>query len=80
MRSQVSIWGNSAALRLPRELLAKAGIALDHPVNIEARDGEIVISAIVDPAYSLSALLAASPPRKFALDDSDRIWLADEPE
>jgi antitoxin component of MazEF toxin-antitoxin module len=79
MRGQINKWGNSAALRLPRDVLARAGMGLDHAVDIEAREGEIVITAVIEPEYTIDSLLEASPPQAFELDNEDRAWLDDEP-
>ncbi len=76
MKTEIKQWGNSAAVRLPTRLLAKAGLEINSNIEINAQDGEIVIRpARHQPEYTLEELLAASPAESFELDDEDRAWL-----
>ncbi|MCL2547751.1 MAG: AbrB/MazE/SpoVT family DNA-binding domain-containing protein [Symbiobacteriaceae bacterium] len=43
MHTEIKKWGNSAAIRLPKELLALAGLSVDQPVLILVEDECIVI-------------------------------------
>jgi len=43
MEGKIQKWGNSSALRLPATLLAAAGIPANSEVDIEPRDGKLVI-------------------------------------
>ena len=45
MQSEIKRWGNSAAVRLPSKLLALARLDVSSQVNIEVREGRIVIEA-----------------------------------
>lgn len=54
-------WGNSAAVRLPAAVLAASHITVDTPVEIEVRDGSVVITP-QRPQPTLDALLAAITP------------------
>ena len=44
MVTKVQKWGNSQGLRLAKQVLADAGIAVGDDVDVTARDGVIVIA------------------------------------
>lgn len=79
MRTEIKKWGNSAALRLPAATLAKAGLDVNTPVEIEATEGKLVVSAVDAPEYSLDELLAQCSPKKMELTDEDKQWLESKP-
>lgn len=56
MRSRISKWGNSLAMRLPRALAEEAGLSDGSDVEIMLQDGRIVISP-VGPEYQLDELV-----------------------
>jgi antitoxin MazE len=58
MRTQIQKWGNSLALRIPKAFASEAGLTEDAPVDITFVDGKLVIAPVVQPPYSLEALLA----------------------
>ncbi len=41
MQAQVRAWGNSQGIRLPKEVLTEAGIALNEMLNITVKNGTI---------------------------------------
>jgi len=45
MQSEIKRWGNSAAVRLTGKILAQANLDVSSPINIEVKDGKIVIEA-----------------------------------
>lgn len=47
MQSEIKRWGNSAAVRLSSKILTQAKLDLSSPINIEVKDGKIVIEPIV---------------------------------
>ena len=53
MQSQINKWGNSAAVRIPAKVLAATGLGVHSNINIEAKDGKIVIESIEPPSKSL---------------------------
>lgn len=75
MLTRIRKWGNSAAIRLPTATLAKAGLALDSAVQIDASEGRVVVSAVTPVDYTLDELLDACPAAKMTLSDEDRQWL-----
>lgn len=44
MQVQIKNWGNSQGIRLPKELLTSAGIAVDDTLNVSISNGTIVLS------------------------------------
>lgn len=58
MRSSVSKWGNSAAVRIPQPLLDQSGLRLKDEVEIEVEDHTLTIRPTrSQPSYSLDSLL-----------------------
>ncbi|EAR23443.1 AbrB/MazE/SpoVT family DNA-binding domain-containing protein [Nitrococcus mobilis] len=58
MRTTVSKWGNSAAVRLPRDLLERGGLAINDEVEIEqSGDGLLIRRVRPAPAYDLAKLV-----------------------
>lgn len=55
-------WGANLAVRLPRDIAARAGFASGTPVELEARRGEVVLRA-VPPRYTLDELLDGVTPQ-----------------
>lgn len=54
---QLQKWGNSAAVRLPKELLNQVDWKIGDMLLPEIRNGEIVLKAIKRPRYKLQDLL-----------------------
>ncbi len=44
MQSEIKRWGHSAAIRLPKTILAQAKMDVDSPVSINVTDGAKVCS------------------------------------
>ena len=44
MKTQVKIWGNSQGVRLTKEILNQAGVALNEILNVVVSDGTITLS------------------------------------
>lgn len=45
MHSEIKRWGNSAAVRLSRKLLAAARLEIDSAITIDVEDDRIIIQA-----------------------------------
>ncbi len=56
MAALVAKWGNSAAVRIPANLLEAAGLTLNSAVELAVEAGRIVIKP--SESYSLNELLA----------------------
>lgn len=74
LRVQISRWGNSLAIRIPRDVAARAGLTEGSRVDIDARaDGTIVISRS-HRRFTLDELLKEMTPERQHRweDDSSR--------
>jgi antitoxin MazE len=60
----VGRWGRSLAIRLPSEVARAAGISDGGRVDIETRDGEVVIRPAA-PRFTLQELFAGKSPRQW---------------
>ena len=58
MKTRVQKWGNSLALRIPRPLAAGANVAAGTTVDIELREGRLIVERTQAPHYDLDDLLA----------------------
>jgi antitoxin MazE len=56
MRSEIKRWGNSAAIRLPRGILAEARLDVSSPVTVVVEGGKIIIEATGEPLKKYLAL------------------------
>ena len=65
--SKVAQWGNSAAVRLTSAALDRAHLRMDDPVDVIARDGEIIIRR-QRPRVTMAELLARFDPAKHRHD------------
>lgn len=71
MRTQVSRWGNSLAVRLPRQVAESAGLGEGTSVEIDVVDGVVRVSP-TRPSYSLADLLAGVTPENLPESFDDR--------
>jgi antitoxin MazE len=62
MRAVVKKWGNSAAIRIPSNVLKAAQIKIDDPVNIRGEQGRIVIEPLGVTPYDLVGLVEGITP------------------
>lgn len=58
MRARSSRWGNSLALRVPRQLAEEAGLREDAVVELTASTGGFAVAALPSPVPPLAELLA----------------------
>lgn len=58
MLTKVQKWGNSLALRIPKAFAAHAQLVNDSFVEISIVDGQIIITPVVAPTWTLEELLA----------------------
>lgn len=75
MRMQVAKWGNSLAVRLPRQIVETAGIGEGTVLDVQVgSDGEVRLSR-AKPRYTLEELLAGITPDNLpdeVFDDAPR--------
>ena len=57
MRTTIQKWGNSLSVRIPKAIVAKAGLKEQDQLEIEVRDDEVVLLPRKEHEYSLKALL-----------------------
>jgi antitoxin MazE len=57
MRTHVARWGNSLAVRLPRQIAESVGLGEGTTVDVDVVDGEVRLVP-ARPVYSLDELLA----------------------
>jgi antitoxin MazE len=64
IRVQISKWGNSLGLRVPRDVAAQTGLTEGAQVDVEARDDGSIIVRKAKPRYTLEELVAGMTPDK----------------
>lgn len=62
MLATVSKWGNSRALRIPKELALEAGLDFGSKVELILEDGQLRIVPAAAPRYTLEELVAQITP------------------
>jgi len=63
MVTRIQKWGNSQGLRIPREVLEKAHVAVNDEVDVSAEEGVIIITPVkrVRRGRNLAELLSRIP-------------------
>ena len=61
MRTHIAKWGNSLAVRLPRDIAERIGLEVGTPVEIEV-EGRTLVLRQAGPRYALAELLAGMTP------------------
>lgn len=69
VKSSLQAWGNSSGVRIPKQIMTKAGVSIGSSVTINARKGVIIIRAN-DIEPTLDELLAQ-------MKDGDRLTEVD---
>jgi len=64
IRVQISKWGNSLGLRVPRDVAAQTGLTEGVQVDVEARDDGSIVVRKTKPRYTLEELIAGMTPDK----------------
>lgn len=57
MQAVVKKWGNSAALRIPAQVLKAAHLELNEPVDVREESGRIVIEPVRRKKFNLDTLV-----------------------
>lgn len=80
MEMIVKKWGNSLAARIPKAIADVIDLHLNQRINIEAKNGKIIITPVSEEKeYTMDELLSRCPPDSVGLDAEDKAWLNDEP-
>lgn len=58
MNTQISKWGNSLAIRIPKAVASEVNLSVGSEVTIAAVDGHLVVTPVTDRCYSLDELLS----------------------
>ncbi len=74
MQTHIRKWGNSSGVLIPAAALSSAGLKVGDTMDVEVRNGTIVLLPAT-PEYTLSDLLKASPEGSFAKTEEDQAWL-----
>ncbi len=76
----VKKWGNSLAARIPKAIANMIDLHLDQKINIEAKNGKIIITPVAEKKeYTIDELLNQCSSKNLKLDDEDKTWLNDQP-
>lgn len=62
MKTSIKMWGNSAALRIPNNLLKEMNFEVGQEVDISIVDGNLTIRPVKKNRYCLDDLLAQITP------------------
>lgn len=62
MLATVSKWGNSRALRIPKQLAMESGLDFGSKVELVVEDGHLRIVPLKEPRYTLEELVAQITP------------------
>ena len=62
MLATISKWGNSRALRIPKDLALETGLDFDTRVELQVVDGHLLVKPMDEPHYTLEELVARITP------------------
>jgi antitoxin MazE len=57
MKTRVQRWGNSLAVRIPKAFALESGLQASSEVELTIHDGQIILTPIERPSYTLAELL-----------------------
>jgi antitoxin MazE len=63
MKTTARKWGNSLAIRVPKRVAEEAGLREKDPVDIEVREGTLVVRPHLRQVYRLEDLIKRITPR-----------------
>lgn len=58
MKTNIANWGNSLAVRIPKELVSELSLEKGTEVELRAEDGRLVVIPSTKPRYSLAELVS----------------------
>jgi antitoxin MazE len=70
MRVQITRWGNSLGVRVPKQVAREIGLSEGSQVDVEAADHRIIITP-ARPRYTLADLLKDTTPESYRAGDVD---------
>jgi antitoxin MazE len=71
VRTEIARWGNSLAVRLPKQVLEQAGLSEGVPVELVVESGTVVLRP-AKPRYDIDKLIAGITPENLpeSFDDA----------
>ena len=74
MNLEIKSWGNSAGIRLNKNLLSQLDVVVGDSLNAEINDGSLILTP-AEPIYTMADLLVGCTRESMQLDDEDKQWL-----
>jgi len=74
MNLEIKSWGNSAGIRLNKNLLSQLDVTVGGSLNAEVNDGSLILTP-AEPVYTMADLLVGCTRESMQLDDEDKQWL-----
>lgn len=74
MNLEIKSWGNSAGIRLNKNLLSQLDVAVGGSLNAEVNDGSLILTP-AEPVYTMADLLVGCTRKSMQLNDEDKQWL-----
>jgi len=62
LRTRVQRWGNSLGVRIPKAFALEANLQESTTVELSLVDGQLVITPVLEPSFTLEQLLAGVTP------------------
>ncbi len=74
MNLEIKSWGNSAGIRLNKNLLSQLDVTVGGSLNAEVNNGSLILTP-AEPVYTMADLLVGCTRESMQLDDEDKQWL-----
>lgn len=74
MNLEIKSWGNSAGIRLNKNLLSQLDVTVGGSLNAVVNDGSLILTP-TEPVYTMADLLVGCTRKSMQLDDEDKQWL-----
>ncbi len=74
MNLEIKSWGNSAGIRLNKNLLSQLDVTIGGSLSAEVNDGSLILTP-AEPVYTMADLLVGCTRESMQLDDEDKQWL-----
>ncbi len=74
MHLEIKSWGNSAGIRLNKNLLSQLDVAVGGSLSVEVNNGSLILTPS-EPVYTMADLLVGCTRESMQLTDEDKQWL-----
>jgi antitoxin MazE len=78
MRVQIKQWGNSASIRVPSAVMSALQMAIDDELELESRDGCIVLKPLARRKFDLASMVEAIKPSNLHGEVSSGVAVGEE--